>query len=40
MAFMKAGDGNYIVGLGPFEEFKVAPENTTAFYVNDFALIL
>ena len=38
MAFMKAGDGNYIVGLGPFDEFKVAPENTTAFYVNDFAL--
>jgi menaquinone-specific isochorismate synthase len=38
MAFMKAGDGNYIVGLGPFEECKVAPENSTAFYVNDFAL--
>ena len=35
---MKAGDGNYIVGLGPFEECKVAPENSTAFYVNDFAL--
>jgi len=38
IAFMKAGDGSYTVGLGPFDEFAVAPENATAFYVNDFAL--
>ena len=38
VAFMKAGDGSYTVGLGPFDEFAVAPDNATAFYVNDFAL--
>lgn len=38
IAFMKAGDGSYVVGLGPFDEFEVAPDHATAFYVNDFAL--
>lgn len=38
MAFIKAGDAGYVVGLGPFEEFDTAPANETAFYVNDFAL--
>ena len=38
LAFMKAGDGNYTVGLGPFDEFAVAPDNAPAFYVNDFSL--
>jgi menaquinone-specific isochorismate synthase len=38
MAFMKAGEGSYVVGVGPFEEFAVAPESGTAFYCNDFTL--
>ena len=38
VAFMKTGNSSYIVGLGPFEEFTVAPDNTTAFYINDFGL--
>ena len=35
---MKAGDGPYVVGLGPFEEFSSAPSSGTAFYCNDFTL--
>jgi len=38
IAFMKAGNGPYVVGLGPFEEFSTAPESGTAFYCNDFTL--
>lgn len=38
VAFMKAGDGAYIVGLGPFEECAKAPDGRTAFYCNDFTL--
>ncbi len=40
MAFIKAGDAGYVVGLGPFEEFDTAPAKATAFYINDFALSL
>ena len=36
IAFMKAGDGPYVVGVGPFEELAQAPESGTAFYCNDF----
>lgn len=35
---MKSEAGGYVVGLGPFEELPEAPEEATAFYVNDFAL--
>lgn len=35
---MKAGDGPYVVGLGPFEEFSEAPRSGMAFYCNDFTL--
>jgi len=38
IAFMKAGDDPYVVGLGPFEEFSQAPRSGTAFYCNDFTL--
>ena len=38
IAFLKAGDGSYVVGLGPFEELPVAPESGVAFYCNDFTL--
>ncbi|MCP5534970.1 MAG: chorismate-binding protein [Akkermansiaceae bacterium] len=38
LAFMKAGDGAYVVGIGPFEEHARAPEGVTAFYCNDFTL--
>ena len=38
IAFMKAGDGPYVVGFGPFKEFATAPESGTAFYCNDFTL--
>lgn len=38
LAFMKVGDGGYIVGLGPFDELADAPEEGTAFYCNDFML--
>lgn len=38
MAFMKAGNAGYVVGIGPFEELANAPEDKTAFYINDFAL--
>ncbi|BDS06267.1 hypothetical protein NT6N_13070 [Oceaniferula spumae] len=35
---MRAGDGPYVVGLGPFESQASAPESGTAFYCNDFTL--
>jgi menaquinone-specific isochorismate synthase len=35
---MKAGDGAYIVGKGPFEERAEAPDTGIAFYCNDFTL--
>lgn len=35
---MKAGDGTYLVGLGPFEQRAMAPELGVAFYCNDFTL--
>lgn len=35
---MKAGDGPYVVGLGPFEVLAEAPATGTAFYCNDFTL--
>lgn len=38
VAFIKAGDAGYVVGLGPFEELATAPAGVTAFYINDFAL--
>jgi menaquinone-specific isochorismate synthase len=38
VAFMKSGAGSYVVGMGPFEELHEAPENATAFYINDFSL--
>lgn len=38
VAFMKTDNSSYLVGLGPFEEFALAPSNRTAFYVNDFGL--
>ena len=38
MAFLKAGDGLYVVGMGPFEELATEPESGTAFYRNDFTL--
>jgi len=38
MAFMKAGDGPYVVGMGPFEELATEPESGTAFYRNNFTL--
>jgi menaquinone-specific isochorismate synthase len=38
IAFMKAGDGPYVVGFGPFKEFATAPESGTSFYCNDFTL--
>lgn len=38
LAFMKLGDADYVVGLGPFEELESAPEHGTAFYCNDFTL--
>jgi len=37
VAFMKSGDGDYVVGLGPFEEVEREP-SCTAFYCNDFTL--
>ncbi|WP_319609289.1 chorismate-binding protein [Oceaniferula marina] len=38
LAFMKDGDGRYLVGLGPFRSCAEAPESGTAFYCNDFTL--
>lgn len=38
LAFMKAGNGGYVIGLGPFEEQAKAPQEGTAFYCNDFML--
>ena len=38
VAFMKSGDGPYVVGLGPFDEVSVAPTSGVAFYCNDFTL--
>lgn len=38
VAFMKAGDDDYVVGLGPFEERAEAPQEGIAFYYNDFRL--
>ncbi|MBK1853415.1 chorismate-binding protein [Verrucomicrobiaceae bacterium 5K15] len=38
MAFIKAGDGPYVVGLGPFTSHAAAPDAGTAFYCNDFTL--
>jgi len=38
VAFMRAGDGPYVVGLGPFENRASAPESEAAFYCNDFTL--
>ena len=38
VAFMKSGAGSYLVGLGPFEQLREAPEDGIAFYVNDFSL--
>mgnify|MGYP006085266865 FL=1 len=38
MAFMKSGDGDYVVGFGPFEEHEKAPDVPVAFYCNDFTL--
>ncbi|MBT8044481.1 MAG: chorismate-binding protein [Verrucomicrobiae bacterium] len=35
---MKSGDGDYVVGLGPFKERAEAPKEGTAFYCNDFTL--
>ena len=38
LAFLKSGDGDYTVGLGPYEQTSAPPEGGTAFYCNDFAL--
>ncbi len=38
IAFLKSGHDHYTVGHGPFEESSSAPEDTTAFYRNDFTL--
>ena len=38
MAFLKSGDGDYTVGLGPFEQASEPPADATAFYCNDYAL--
>lgn len=38
LAFLKSGDGAYIIGHGPFTELPTAPERGTAFYCNDFML--
>ena len=38
LAFLKVGDGDYTVGLGPFEQSSQPPEGGVAFYCNDFAL--
>ena len=35
---MKAGNGVYTVGVGPFDEYASAPDSGTAFYCNDFTL--
>jgi len=35
---MKIGDGPYVVGIGPFEEFETPPEGKDSFYCNDFSL--
>ncbi len=35
---MKAGDGTYTVGIGPFTSRATAPESGTAFYCNNFTL--
>ncbi len=38
VAMMKAGDGAYVVGFGPFEQRATVPDGGTAFYCNDFTL--
>ena len=38
LAFLKSGDGDYTVGVGPFEQASAPPDGGTAFYCNDFAL--
>lgn len=38
VAFLKEGDGPYVVGFGPFKQLASAPDDETAFYCNDFTL--
>lgn len=38
LAMMKAGDGAYVVGFGPFDQHATVPDVGTAFYCNDFTL--